>query len=164
MRTRPILLISVYALAAALALGSQKVETVDGVRLVHNSGPGAWGKSPKVELEPVLTLGDIDTADENLAFHMPSAIAVDRTGDLYVLDTGNHRVQKFGPDGQYLATLGRRGQGPGEFYFPAWVAVDARDSSSPAYNQRIWSRRTAGPQDDQDRLGWGCSWEGRESS
>jgi len=111
---------------AALPFAGQKVETVDGVRVVHNSGPGAWGKTAKVAIEPVRTLGDVDTADENLAFFMPSAIAVDAAGNLFVLDTGNHRIQKFGPDGKYLATYGRRGQGPGEFQYPAWLAIDAK--------------------------------------
>ena len=125
MRTRTVLIAIVFLLAATLAAG-QKVETVDGVRVVHNSGPGAWGKTSKVALEPVRVLGDVDTADENLAFYMPSAIAMDAAGDLYVLDTGNHRIQKFGPDGKYLATYGRQGQGPGEFYYPAWLAIDAK--------------------------------------
>jgi sugar lactone lactonase YvrE len=139
MKTRTILMITAIGLAAALAFAGQKVETVDGVRLVHNSGPGAWGKSPRVALEPVRTLGDVDTADENLAFYMPSAIAVDGAGSLFVLDTGNHRVQKFGPAGNYLATYGRKGQGPGEFYYPAWLALDDKGFLyvSDPNNQRI---------------------------
>ena len=114
------------ALAAAPALAGQKADTSGGARIVHNAGPGAWGKTPKVTLEPLLTLGDVDTADENLAFYMPTAVAVDAAGAIYVLDMGNHRVQKFGPDGKYLATYGRQGQGPGEFYYPAGIAVDAK--------------------------------------
>ncbi len=139
MRTRTALIPIVSVLAATLAFAGQKVETVDGVRVVHNSGPGAWGKAPQVALEPALTLGDVDTADENLAFYMPSAISVDAAGNLFVLDTGNHRVQKFGPDGSYLATYGRRGQGPGEFQYPAWLAVDGRGFIyvTDPFNQRI---------------------------
>jgi hypothetical protein len=123
MRTRTVLISALIVLAATLAAG-QKIETVDGVKVVHNSGPGAWGKTPRVALEPIRVLGDVDTADENMAFYMPSMIAVDGAGNLFVLDTGNHRIQKFGPDGRFLATLGRQGQGPGEFYYPAWLAID----------------------------------------
>ncbi len=136
---RILALIVLVLVLAVIAFAGQKVETVDGVRVVHNTGPGAWGRTAKAALEPVRTLGDVDTADENLAFYMPSAIAVDGTGNLYVLDTGNHRVQKFGPDGAYLATYGRQGQGPGEFYYPAWLAVDAMGFLyvSDPNNQRI---------------------------
>jgi len=139
MRTKTILIVAAAVLAAMPAFAGQKVETVDGVNLVHNSGPGAWGKSPKVALEPVRTLGDVETADENLAFYMPSTIVVDGAGGLFVLDTGNHRVQKFGPDGKYLATYGRKGQGPGEFYYPAWLALDDKGFLyvSDPNNQRI---------------------------
>ncbi len=138
MRTKTVLILAAFVLAATLAAG-QKIETVDGVKLVHNSGPGAWGKTPKVALEPVRTIGDVDTADENMAFYMPSAIAVDGAGDLYILDTGNHRIQKFGPDGKFLASLGRQGQGPGEFYYPSWLAVDDKGFLwvSDPNNQRI---------------------------
>lgn len=139
MKAKALSILTVLALAAAPLAAGQKVETAGGVRLVHNAGPGAWGRAPRVSLEPVLTLGDVDTADENLAFYMPSAIAADAAGNLYVLDTGNHRIQEFGPDGKYLATYGRQGQGPGEFYYPAWLEVDARGFLyvSDPNNQRI---------------------------
>lgn len=126
MRTRTPLIVMAIVAAAALAGAGQKVETVGGVKVIHNTGPGAWGKTPKVALEPVRTLGDVDTADPNLAFFMPSAIAVDAAGNMYILDQGNHRLQKFGPDAKYLATYGRQGQGPGEFVYPESVAVDAK--------------------------------------
>ncbi len=100
------------------------METVDGVRVVHNEKGGLWGKTPKVALELVRKIGDIDTEDENLAFHYPSDVAVDAEGNLYILDAGNTRVQKFGPDGRYLATIGRKGQGPGEFIMPDGLDID----------------------------------------
>lgn len=138
-RIRTLSLSTAFLVLAAPAFAGQKIETVNGVRVVHNSGPGAWGKTPQVALEPVRTLGDVDTADENLAFFMPSAIAVDGAGNLYVVDTGNHRIQKFGPDAKYLATFGRQGQGPGEFQYPAWLAIDAKGLIyvTDPFNQRI---------------------------
>ncbi len=50
---------------------------------------------------------------------------LDAQGRLYVLDTGNHRVQVFGPDGKYIKTIGRQGQGPGEFFMPNAMDFDA---------------------------------------
>lgn len=123
---RILAILIVILVLAAFAFSGQKVETVDGVRVVHNSGPGAWGKTPKVALEPVGVLGDVDATDQNLAFYIPMNIALDAAGSLYVLDSGNHRVQKFGPDGKHTATFGRQGQGPGEFVYPSWLSVDAK--------------------------------------
>jgi sugar lactone lactonase YvrE len=112
------------AAAEAAALAAQKVETVDGVRVVHNEKGGLWGKTPMVALELVRKIGDIDTEDENLAFNYPSDVAVDKDGAIYILDAANARIQKFGPDGKFLATIGRKGQGPGEFIFPDAIDFD----------------------------------------
>jgi hypothetical protein len=116
----PVLLV----LLPAARLAAQKVETLDGVRVVHNEKGGVWGKAPKVALELVRKIGDIDTEDENVAFHYPSDVAADKYGNIYVLDTGNARIQKFSPEGKFLATIGRKGQGPGEFIMPDGLDID----------------------------------------
>ena len=108
----------------AALLAAQKIETVDGVRVVHNVKGGLWGKTPKVGLELVRKIGDVDTEDEHVAFNYPSDVASDKDGNIYILDSGNARIQKFGPDGKYLATIGRKGQGPGEFLMPDAIALD----------------------------------------
>jgi hypothetical protein len=40
------------------------------------------------------------------------------------LDSGNHRIQKFDKDGNYLQTIGRKGEGPGEFMRPFRIFLD----------------------------------------
>jgi sugar lactone lactonase YvrE len=119
-----ILLIGLLPFPPTAGLAAQKIEAVDGVRVVHNEKGGLWGKSPKVSLELVRKIGDIDTDDENLAFHYPNDVAVDGQGNIHVLDAANARVQKFGPDGKYLATIGRKGQGPAEFIMPDSIDFD----------------------------------------
>jgi DNA-binding beta-propeller fold protein YncE len=118
----------IVLIAAPLLLGAvlnaQKIEAVDGVHIVHNVEGGLWGKTPKISLELVRKIGDVDTEDEHLAFNFPSGVAVDKDGNLYVLDSANARVQKFGPDGRYLATIGRKGQGPGEVIMPDAIGFD----------------------------------------
>ncbi|MGQ9801688.1 MAG: 6-bladed beta-propeller [Candidatus Saccharicenans sp.] len=124
-KVKALLMFSIAALLVLLGeLGAQKIEVVDGVRVVHNKKPGLWGKKPAVKMELVRKLGDIDSTDPNTAFYMPSAVAVDSAGNIYVLDTGNNRIQKFSRDGKYLATIGRFGQGPGEFNYPTWFDID----------------------------------------
>jgi DNA-binding beta-propeller fold protein YncE len=126
-------------LVFSAALHAQKVETVDGVRVVHNDKMGKWGKKPQVSIEFIRNLGELETEDENLAFHIPSDIAKDGQGNIYILDAGNHRIQKFGPDGNYIATIGSRGQGPGEFYLPLSLDIDSRGYLyvSDPQNQRV---------------------------
>ncbi len=128
----------ITAVLAVPALG-QKIETVDGVRIVHNRGEGIWEKSPRIALEKIRAIGDIEAESEEVAFYMPLDMALDADGNLYVLDTGNHRIQKFSPEGVYLATLGRQGQGPGEFNFPGSLDIDEAGGlivASP-YGQKI---------------------------
>ncbi len=133
--------LSVLAFGASFSIlvFSQTVEVVSGVRLVHNDKQGLWGKRPKIQLKLVRTLGDVNAEDEAVAFYMPSGIAVDSKGNLYVLDTGNHRIQKFSPEGTYLATIGRHGQGPGEFAYPDSMDIDEADRIwvSDPFNNRI---------------------------
>ena len=107
---------------------SQKIETVDNVRLIHNEKEGIWGSDPKVELRLVRTIGDIDVEDENLAFRSPRDIVLDSTGNMYILDAGNSRIQKLSPEGNFISSIGSRGQGPGDFNFPCSVEMDANDN------------------------------------
>jgi hypothetical protein len=138
----------VLCLAAAFvvpALG-QKIETVNGVRIVHNRGEGIWAKSPRIALEKIRAIGDIEAESEEVAFYMPLDMSLDAEGNLYVLDTGNHRIQKFSPEGVYLATIGRQGQGPGEFTFPGSLDVDGAGGlivASP-YGMKIQFLDTSG--------------------
>lgn len=97
--------------ATGIAPLGQKIETIDGVRVVRNQGKGLWGKSPQVTLEKVRTLGDIEAMDETVAFYMPMDIELDISGNLYVLDTGNHRIQKFSPRETIYPPLAARARG-----------------------------------------------------
>ncbi len=129
MRYNAVILFLAISLVCSQAFSeAQKVETRDGVRIVHNSDEGIWQKSPKLNLDKLQEIGGIEVSDENIAFYMPLDIALDKQGNLYVLDTGNHRIQKFSPDGDFLATIGRKGQGPGEFNFPGSLDIDEQDN------------------------------------
>lgn len=117
----------------------QKIETKDGIRLIHNEKTGKWGKQPKISLEYVKNIGDLESEDENVLFYMPSDITVDKEGNIYVLDSGNHRIQKFDPEGNFLASFGRHGQGPGEFQYPQSIDLDPEGNLyvSDSGNQKI---------------------------
>jgi hypothetical protein len=121
-----LLIVGMGVLAASTILPGQKVETVNGARVVHNEKGGKFGKNLPISIKLVRNIGDVDTPDENLAFNYPGDILSDSAGNIYVLDSANNRIQKLGPDGKFLATIGRKGQGPGEFYNPDSFALDAK--------------------------------------
>jgi len=50
---------------------------------------------------------------------------VDNSGDVYVADTGNHRIQRFTVGGNYRTGWGTYGTGDGQFASPTGVAVDS---------------------------------------
>ncbi|MEN6342625.1 MAG: dockerin type I domain-containing protein [Methanospirillum sp.] len=58
----------------------------------------------------------------------PSGAAVDSAGNVYVADTGNNRIQKFDPDGTFLAAWEAYGSGDGQFSYPKGIAIDAADN------------------------------------
>lgn len=55
---------------------------------------------------------------------MPTNVAVDKDGNVYVTDTLNDRVQIFDADGAFIRAFGRPGDGPGYFARPKGIAVD----------------------------------------
>ncbi len=58
-------------------------------------------------------------------FFEPYGVAVDSSGNLYVADFGNSRVEKFTSTGTYVTQWGSYGFGPGQFDTPRGVAVDS---------------------------------------
>ena len=57
-------------------------------------------------------------------FNTPFGVAVDGSGNVYVADTYNDRVQKFNSSGQFLTKWGSRGSGKGQFMKPSGIAID----------------------------------------
>lgn len=98
------------------------VEIIDGVRYVYNNVP-KWGDEPKVSLEFVQKIGGLDATDDNFMLYRPTDVGVDGKGNIYILDTGNDRVQKYDDKGKYLLTIGRQGMGPSEFDRPTSIQV-----------------------------------------
>jgi C1A family cysteine protease/sugar lactone lactonase YvrE len=57
-------------------------------------------------------------------FQSPGGIAVDGSGNVYVADTYNHRIQKFTGNGDFLTKWGTHGTGNGQFQFPHGIKID----------------------------------------
>lgn len=58
-------------------------------------------------------------------FEKPRGIAADAAGNLYVADWGNSRIQKFSPEGEFLAIFGNAGTREGELREPNGITIDS---------------------------------------
>ncbi len=58
----------------------------------------------------------------------PADAAVDSKGNLWVIDKGNNRLEKFNEKGEYLAKYGTAGTGNGQLSAPSAVAIDSEGS------------------------------------
>jgi len=54
----------------------------------------------------------------------PAGLAVEKNGNVIVVDSGNNRLQIFSPDGKLVASCGKAGSGPGEFNQPWGITLD----------------------------------------
>jgi streptogramin lyase len=89
-----------------------------------------WGKDVNQSTPgDVCTSGDTcqagtsGTADGQ--FDEPSGLTVDSSGNVYVADSGNDRIQKFDASGAFLTKWGASGSANGEFNMPTDVATDS---------------------------------------
>lgn len=99
------------------------IEEVNGVSFVHNLRP-KWDDEQKISLEFVRQIGDFDAIDENFQFYKPYDIAIDKAGNMYILDAGNYRIQKLNSDGEFILSFLRQGEGPGELQSPSKIQID----------------------------------------
>ena len=106
----------------SLALGQWAGEErdVDGVVHVHN--PAEPMLPPvTVQLEELFRLGGWDGEE---FFGVIGDVMVDeQAGEIYVLDAQLSEIQVYDLSGAYLRTIGREGEGPGEFRRPADIAL-----------------------------------------
>ncbi len=57
-------------------------------------------------------------------FSKPAGIAINQsTGNVYVVDKGNNRIEQFNSEGKYVGAFGKYGKEPGELNAPLGVAI-----------------------------------------
>lgn len=106
-----------------------KKEVKNGTLIISNPVEGLWegDKTREVNFIEKLSIG-LEEGDTNYVFAFITDVETDSKGNIYVLDRGNHRIQKFSPEGRYILTIGREGKGPGEFISPSDMDFDDDDN------------------------------------
>jgi hypothetical protein len=56
-------------------------------------------------------------------FKYPQGVAVNSSGNIFVVDGGNNRIQKFSSAGNFIRTWGVQGTGAGQFGFPVYLDI-----------------------------------------
>lgn len=97
------------------------IELVDGVTVVKNPKEPMY-KENVFFLEEELSIGDAQGPEEYI-FSRISHIAVDDRGYILALDAKEKHVKAFNNKGDYVATMGKEGQGPGDLNAPQNVCI-----------------------------------------
>jgi len=86
-----------------------KIDYENGVKVVKNPEGPVYGEII-FDLEEDLSIGN--ESDENYMFYRTGAIATDSQGNIYIVDSGNNRIQKFRNDGSIFKRSEEKGRGP----------------------------------------------------
>jgi len=91
-------------------------------RLVWGDGEG-W----QLSAEPILDIGVVE-GDPAYQLDQVTDAVLTPAGDIIVANAGSQEIRVFDPDGRIVRTLGRMGEGPGEFQALSGVLVRPADT------------------------------------
>jgi hypothetical protein len=113
--------------AAPPASGGPQDRTENGVLVVRNSRKPVRvaGRPNGLLLVDELTIGRGE--DKNCQFAELRSVQADSAGRIYALDGRECLIKVFDAEGRFLWTIGRKGQGPGEFSVPGRIVITPQD-------------------------------------
>jgi len=111
-----------------------------------------WGvKDGKEEFEVCKRNSGVYTCRAGIAGSGPGQLkeakelAVDSSGNVWLADYGNNRIQEFNETGEYLQSFGKEGTGEAQFKGPLGIAIDSGNLYVAEYaNNRVQELSTAG--------------------
>src|SRR5213595_1964367 len=100
---------------------------------------GCGGSCGECSCGTLLLTWGVPGGTGNGELRRPGDAATDASGNIYVADADNHRIQKFDASGTFLTTWGRDGTGNGQFGNSTRVATDGSGNVYVAdyFNHRI---------------------------
>jgi DNA-binding beta-propeller fold protein YncE len=101
------------------------IDRQNNIYVLYRGGPNMVVKYNR-EGQLLCSWGKAGAGDGEFGLYpsVANGIATDRMGNVYVVDSQNHRVQKFAADGSFLTQWGNKGTADGQFDTPAGIAID----------------------------------------
>lgn len=107
-------LLSACGGAEAATLAKAVIDTLPGgIPRVMSGGPTGWSDSSGAHMVEVSRFSGEEGSAAELG--EPRSMAVDEAGRVYIVDSKPAAIKVYAPDGTLIRTLGREGEGPGEF-------------------------------------------------
>ena len=97
------------------------IQDIDGISVVKNPKKPIYSEKIIV-FEENLSIGKSEGPEEYIFTHILS-FAADKDGNIFILDMRPFRVKVYDSEGNYLRSIGREGQGPGEFQIPGNIQI-----------------------------------------
>ncbi len=107
------LFLSLSACSEPLEFADWTIPVPEGTRIIEYAAVPIEERTEQIEVIKDLVIGGYGD-DPNTSFYNAYDLAVAADGRIYVHDNGNHRIQVFDPEGTFVRTIGREGEGPGE--------------------------------------------------
>jgi hypothetical protein len=146
--------------ATAQRLARPIIDTLPhGIVRVRNTGPAMWSGLSGWQFVLEQTIAADGTAG---LIAEPRTVAVDSHGKIFETDWKVDAIQEWDRTGKFVRTLGRKGDGPGEFKVPINIAIRGDTLLAYASNQRrvsLW--RTDGTLIREWRVDFCCGGEPR---
>jgi hypothetical protein len=113
-----LLILSVAFFSSSAEAGDWRGSEVDKDGIPHMMNPSQPIETPvSLKLEELWRVSGDES--EDFLFGVLIQIASDDQGNIYVLDSQLHQVMVFTSKGEYIRSIGRQGEGPGEFNRPS---------------------------------------------
>jgi len=100
------------------------IEVADGILTVKNPSEPIYHEAI-LNLEEDLSIGASEGKDEYV-FSRIGGLDVNSNGDIYAIDASSAQIRVFDSHGQYLRSIGRKGQGPGEMQMPMFAQITSQ--------------------------------------
>jgi len=114
---------SILILMSSFYASAQKIKTEDGVKTIINGKKPNPPKNVPTEmtLTEEISLGESGIEEEMFSENI--FIAVDDKQNIYVTDMKLNNIKVFDHSGDYVRTIGKQGQGPGELNMPTGIQI-----------------------------------------